>query len=240
MSRTHTAPLAPYLLNARQGPNFPAPNRSTTILNWSQNSNSNSNSTPMLRSDRLNGVILFAGCFNPPHRGHFQALRHAMQQCGPNLNLIAAVVSLKTDQTLAQKLCEGRYAEADGLVFGLEDRKMQWRGNVSTDNANASGGRNSSGSGSGHPRGSGSTMAKILGIAGLRSRRVSTPQFSATGSRSAGSRCTVVITRVSAMRIGFRAGTVTILSCVGRRSGRRMCGRMGARSGLMMLSMRML
>jgi hypothetical protein len=65
--------------------------------------------TPMLRKDRENRILLFAGCFNPPHLGHLELLAH---------------VFLRTDShTIAAMLLpvgSGSNGKASGTVNGEE------------------------------------------------------------------------------------------------------------------------
>lgn len=46
---------------------------------------------PQLHRDRENLILLYPGCFNPPHRGH-QALLNRGFECCQDLNVIAAII----------------------------------------------------------------------------------------------------------------------------------------------------
>ncbi|KAL7620705.1 hypothetical protein AAE478_009700 [Parahypoxylon ruwenzoriense] len=59
---------------------------------------------PLLRRDRTNHVIVYNGCFNPPHRGHLANLRHAYQHSGGDMNVVGAIVLVAPDAYLAWKM----------------------------------------------------------------------------------------------------------------------------------------
>ncbi|KAI1474472.1 hypothetical protein F4774DRAFT_400537 [Daldinia eschscholtzii] len=66
-------------------------------------------STPaILERGRTNHVLLYNGCFNPPHRGHLAHLVHAFRYAGAGLNVVGAVVLVADDLYLKWKLA-GRY-----------------------------------------------------------------------------------------------------------------------------------
>ncbi|KAH8777601.1 hypothetical protein F5883DRAFT_517941 [Diaporthe sp. PMI_573] len=47
---------------------------------------------PILRSDRTNHVLTYAGAFNPPHIGHVEILADGFYNSGPGLNIVSAFV----------------------------------------------------------------------------------------------------------------------------------------------------
>jgi hypothetical protein len=67
----------------------------------------------MLRSDCENRVLIFPGCFNPPHLGHIALLWHAYLYA--DSKTIAAMFVLLPDGSIASK----RHTEVDGKSFKL-------------------------------------------------------------------------------------------------------------------------
>lgn len=85
-----------------------------------------SHQTPMLRSNRINRILLYAGSFNPPHRGH-EALLHRALECSEDINVIAAIV-LPLDDRAVEAKCRG-----EGLVLAKHERVRLWGGHVPHD-----------------------------------------------------------------------------------------------------------
>ncbi|KAI0377343.1 hypothetical protein F5Y04DRAFT_291840 [Hypomontagnella monticulosa] len=48
---------------------------------------------PQLQQSQVNYIILYAGCFNPPHQSHWALLNRAFECC-QDLNIVAAIVVL--------------------------------------------------------------------------------------------------------------------------------------------------
>ncbi|KAI0383544.1 hypothetical protein F5Y04DRAFT_27629 [Hypomontagnella monticulosa] len=71
---------------------------------------SNSSSTnpnrppPTLHKGRPNHILLYNGCFNPPHVGHLAHLSHAFHHGGPDLYFAGAIVLVAGDFYLGWKL----------------------------------------------------------------------------------------------------------------------------------------
>ncbi|OTB00734.1 hypothetical protein M426DRAFT_324095 [Hypoxylon sp. CI-4A] len=81
---------------------------------------------PMLRNGHTNRILLYNGCFNPPHRGHLAHLMHAYRHCGIDMNIVGAVVLVASDAYLKMKL-----GNKDGVVkFSVEQRMDLWNGAV--------------------------------------------------------------------------------------------------------------
>ncbi|KAI1209761.1 uncharacterized protein F4807DRAFT_89211 [Annulohypoxylon truncatum] len=78
---------------------------------------------PILRKGRTNRILLYNGCFNPPHRGHLAHLRHAFRYAGADLNVVGAVILVAGDEYLRWKL--GRDSGA-GLKLDEGDRMVLW------------------------------------------------------------------------------------------------------------------
>ncbi|KAI1759981.1 hypothetical protein GGR53DRAFT_526666 [Hypoxylon sp. FL1150] len=59
---------------------------------------------PILSQTRKNRILLYNGCFNPPHRGHLAHLTHAYRHGGADLDVVGAFVLVAGDQYLRWKL----------------------------------------------------------------------------------------------------------------------------------------
>ncbi|KAI1774432.1 hypothetical protein F4818DRAFT_419925 [Hypoxylon cercidicola] len=77
---------------------------------------------PQLEKGRMNRIILFAGCFNPPHRGHQELLDRAFS-CTRDINVIAAFVFPISDRGVRKK------EYADDIWFTRAERVRLWTGN---------------------------------------------------------------------------------------------------------------
>ncbi|KAI1099607.1 hypothetical protein F4804DRAFT_321451 [Jackrogersella minutella] len=76
--------------------------------------------TPQLEQNRMNRILLYTGCFNPPHHGHQALLNHAFS-CSQDLNVIAAIV-LPVDDWVVQRKPIG------DIWFTKERRTQLWTG----------------------------------------------------------------------------------------------------------------
>ncbi|KAF3057350.1 hypothetical protein GL218_05965 [Daldinia childiae] len=83
-------------------------------------------SPAILARGRTNHVLLYNGCFNPPHRGHLAHLVHAIRHAGPDLNIVGAVVLVADDLYLKWKLAGQRGA----LNLKLKQRIRLWEGEL--------------------------------------------------------------------------------------------------------------
>ena len=80
-------------------------------------------SAPMLDKTRTNRVLTYAGSFNPPHRGHLHLLKHVFMRGTHDLNVIAAIIFLRSDNSLSRKV-----KREDGkFMFGLDERRLLWK-----------------------------------------------------------------------------------------------------------------
>ncbi|OTA68625.1 hypothetical protein K449DRAFT_398972 [Hypoxylon sp. EC38] len=59
---------------------------------------------PVLKKGRTNRILLYNGCFNPPHQGHLAHLTHAYRHSGADLHIVGAVVLVAGDQYLKWKM----------------------------------------------------------------------------------------------------------------------------------------
>lgn len=82
-----------------------------------------SNGRPTLQSDRPNRIIIFRGCFNPPHVAHEALLRFAYEQ-SKDMNIIAAIV-YPVDESSVKYKCQH---QEGGLVFTKQERVRLWGG----------------------------------------------------------------------------------------------------------------
>ncbi|KAI2468741.1 hypothetical protein F4781DRAFT_397202 [Annulohypoxylon bovei var. microspora] len=71
-----------------------------------------------------NRILLYNGCFNPPHRGHLAHLTHAFRHGGPDLALVGAVVLVAGDEYLRWKIRAG----SGVLRLDVAKRVRLWNG----------------------------------------------------------------------------------------------------------------
>lgn len=76
---------------------------------------------PSLRSDRTNRILIYPGCFNPPHHGHLELLRHGFAKSG--YNIVAAIVIPLDDNKLVSK----SRAAGEDMILSKEQRVQLWR-----------------------------------------------------------------------------------------------------------------
>ena len=77
---------------------------------------------PMLSKTRTNRILLYNGCFNPPHQGHRALLEHTFHNSGEDLNVVAAVVLVAGNQYIRWKLAH----ESPALRLTLAQRMQLW------------------------------------------------------------------------------------------------------------------
>jgi hypothetical protein len=108
-----TAPLEPYIRRALDIP--------TSVIFTP----SNHVRTPTLHKDRVNRILIFCGSFNPPHRGHKEALCHAFFRSGTDLNIIAAFIVTLSEESV--KFKQLRRSRNDiPIVFTKEQKLELW------------------------------------------------------------------------------------------------------------------
>ncbi|KAI1464279.1 uncharacterized protein F4812DRAFT_444050 [Daldinia caldariorum] len=112
-----TAPLllGEYMRHAVSSPSSSSP--STASLPTQHGS-----SLAILERDRTNHILLYNGCFNPPHRGHLAHLVHAFRYAGAGLHVVGAAILVADDLYLKWKLA-GRHG---AQRLGLEQRMRLW------------------------------------------------------------------------------------------------------------------
>jgi hypothetical protein len=88
--------LATYIKNIHYGDDF-LPGR-TEIFDYGI-----AHQSPCLKFGRINRILLYPGCFNPPHRDHFEILRHGFGKRDRDICIIAAIVLPLDDESLAKK-----------------------------------------------------------------------------------------------------------------------------------------
>jgi len=111
------SPLATYIESIHYGDDFPYSRG--PIFDYGI-----THPSPTLRSDRINSILVYPGSFNPPHRGHFELLRHGFMKSGRDMNIIAAVVLPLDDESLVKKLI----GHKSPLIFTKAERIRLWNG----------------------------------------------------------------------------------------------------------------
>jgi nicotinic acid mononucleotide adenylyltransferase len=88
-------------------------------------SEANKCKVPLLSKDKVNRVMIYFGCFNPPHVGHLGVLCHAFQSSS-DLNIVAGLVySIDVDHIERKN----RYSNRK-LVLSIEQRSELWERDV--------------------------------------------------------------------------------------------------------------
>lgn len=78
---------------------------------------------PALQKGRTNQIILYGGNFNPPHRGHLALLKHTFENCGADMNIIAAIVYITDDYELRGKMS----SQSGTMVLSWKQRHQLWK-----------------------------------------------------------------------------------------------------------------
>lgn len=71
--------------------------------------------------EKINYILTFIGCFNPPHQGHKETLCHGFFRGREGINLIAAFIFPLDDYSVAWKYNHGKSGSKD-LVLTLQQR----------------------------------------------------------------------------------------------------------------------
>ncbi|KAK1599318.1 uncharacterized protein LY79DRAFT_683322 [Colletotrichum navitas] len=82
----------------------------------------NTDKQPLLKKGQKNRVLVYAGCFNPPHLGHYNILRRAFEG-SRDINVIAAIILPLDDNSLEAK-CKRK---GQSLVLSKSERAHLWR-----------------------------------------------------------------------------------------------------------------
>lgn len=94
---------------------------------------------PILRPGRINRVLIFPGCFNPPHKGHVQTLSHGFHNIGADLNVVATVIRFVGGASCARKIRyhdsrkkkkKGGRPPAKPFVLSRQERIALWEGDA--------------------------------------------------------------------------------------------------------------
>jgi hypothetical protein len=114
--------LATYIKNIHYGDDF-LPRR-TEIFDYGI-----AHQSPCLKFRHINRILLYPGCFNPPHRGHFKLLCHGFRQSGRNICIITAIVLPLDNESLVKKL----RGQENPLIFNKDKRVRLWKGYIPSD-----------------------------------------------------------------------------------------------------------
>ena len=83
-------------------------------------------SAPILTNTEMNRVLIYPGSFNPPHRGHLHLLKHVFTRGTHDLNVIAAIILPRSDESVCKKV-----NDEQGLFrFGRAERCFLWKQDV--------------------------------------------------------------------------------------------------------------
>lgn len=79
-------------------------------------------SSPRLLRGRTNRILIYRGCFNPPHIAHLNLLRYVYLRAHLEFNIVAAIIIVLSDDSCRDKL-DGT---DDRLLYSLDERKKLW------------------------------------------------------------------------------------------------------------------
>jgi hypothetical protein len=77
----------------------------------------------LFRKQGLNRVLVFPGCFNPPHKAHLELLTHVFHNAGHDMHIAGAIVIPIHDDVAERKARK----DADPLVFSQHQRGALWK-----------------------------------------------------------------------------------------------------------------
>ena len=83
-------------------------------------------SAPILTKTEVNQIIVYPGSFNPPHRGHLHLLKHVFTRGTHDLNVIAAIILPRSDESVRRKVD----VEKGLFRFGRDERCFLWKQDV--------------------------------------------------------------------------------------------------------------
>ena len=83
-------------------------------------------SAPILTNTEMNRILVYPGSFNPPHRGHLHLLKHVFTRGTHDLNVIAAIILPRSDESVCKKV----YDEQGLFRFGRAERCFLWKQDV--------------------------------------------------------------------------------------------------------------
>ncbi|KAL8717372.1 MAG: hypothetical protein Q9225_005376 [Loekoesia sp. 1 TL-2023] len=97
----------------------------STIYDDKYKDNCRFKQNPKLDKTRTNVIVVYRGSFNPPHRGHLALLWHAYEQLAKDLNIVGAMIRLRSDDCVRNKY-QTRGSNED-RVISSHNRARLWK-----------------------------------------------------------------------------------------------------------------
>ncbi|KAE9974887.1 hypothetical protein EG328_003554 [Venturia inaequalis] len=79
--------------------------------------------SPRLKQGVTNRILVFRGCFNPPHIAHLNLLRYVYLRAASEFNIVAALIVALPDYSCTIKFQD---PTDESLLFSWEERKTLW------------------------------------------------------------------------------------------------------------------
>jgi hypothetical protein len=79
--------------------------------------------SPVLKKGHINRILIYEGCFNPPHIAHLNLICYIYSRTRDSLNVVAAVIIPSSDKTCRKKFDDWNDS---ALLFSRQERKGMW------------------------------------------------------------------------------------------------------------------